>query len=93
MRLGATTVERVFLLARCSALLLIAFAATFTTSSLAQDRSIVIASTTSTQDSGLFGHILPQFKEKTGIKLKIVAQGTGQALDTARCGDAEAEPG
>ena len=34
-----------------------------------------------------------QFKEKTGIKLKIVAQGTGQALDTARCGDAEAEPG
>ena len=56
---------------------------------LAQDKSIVVASTTSTQDSGLFGHILPLFKEKTGIDVKIVAQGTGQALDTARRGDAD----
>src|SRR6266849_5823365 len=55
----------------------------------AQDKSIVVASTTSTQDSGLFGHILPIFKAKTGIDVKVVAQGTGQALDTARRGDAD----
>jgi tungstate transport system substrate-binding protein len=55
----------------------------------AQDKSIVVASTTSTQDSGLFGHILPKFKAKTGIDVKVVAQGTGQALDTARRGDAD----
>lgn len=55
----------------------------------AQDRSIVVASTTSTQDSGLFGHILPLFKAKTGITVKVIAQGTGQALDTARRGDAD----
>jgi tungstate transport system substrate-binding protein len=54
-----------------------------------QDRSIVVASTTSTQDSGLFGHILPLFKAKTGIDVKVIAQGTGQALDTARRGDAD----
>src|SRR5689334_6176098 len=55
----------------------------------AQDKSIVVSSTTSTQDSGLFGHILPLFKAKTGIEVKVVAQGTGQALDTARRGDAD----
>ena len=55
----------------------------------AQDKSIVVASTTSTQDSGLFGHILPLFKQKTGIVVKVVARGTGQALDTARRGDAD----
>ena len=55
----------------------------------AQDKSIVVASTTSTQDSGLFSHILPMFKAKTGIDVKVVAQGTGQALDTARRGDAD----
>ena len=55
----------------------------------AQDKSIVVASTTSTQDSGLFGHILPLFKAKTGIDVKVVSQGTGQALDTARRGDAD----
>ena len=59
------------------------------TPALAQDKSIVVASTTSTQDSGLFGHILPLFKAKTGIDVKVVAQGTGQALDTARRGDAD----
>jgi tungstate transport system substrate-binding protein len=53
------------------------------------ERSIVVASTTSTQDSGLFGHILPLFKAKTGIEVKVVALGTGQALDTARRGDAD----
>jgi tungstate transport system substrate-binding protein len=55
----------------------------------AQDKSIVVASTTSTQDSGLFGHILPLFKVKSGIDVKVVAQGTGQALDTGRRGDAD----
>src|SRR5215468_10416114 len=56
---------------------------------LAQDKSIVVASTTSTQDSGLFGHILPLFKAATGIEVRVVAQGTGQALDTGRRGDAD----
>jgi len=56
---------------------------------IAEDRSIVVASTTSTQDSGLFGYLLPIFKAKTGIEVKMIAQGTGQALDTARRGDAD----
>jgi tungstate transport system substrate-binding protein len=55
----------------------------------AQDNSIVVASTTSTEDSGLFRHLLPLFKARTGIEVKVVAQGTGQALDTARRGDAD----
>jgi len=55
----------------------------------AQDKSIIVASTTSTEDSGLFGHILPLFKAKTGIDVKVIAQGTGQALDTGRRGDAD----
>ena len=53
------------------------------------DRSIVVASTTSTEDSGLFGYLLPLFTAKTGIAVKVIAQGTGQALDTARRGDAD----
>ena len=52
----------------------------------AQDKSIVVASTTSTQDSGLFEYLLPIFKQKTGINVRVLAQGTGQALDTARRG-------
>jgi len=55
----------------------------------AQEKSIVVASTTSTQDSGLFGYLLPIVKDKTGIEVKVLAQGTGQALDTARRGDAD----
>jgi tungstate transport system substrate-binding protein len=55
----------------------------------AEDRSIVVASTTSTQDSGLFGYLLPIVKQKLGITVKVLAQGTGQALDTARRGDAD----
>jgi tungstate transport system substrate-binding protein len=70
-------------------LLAATLAATFTGAALAQDRSIVVASTTSTQDSGLFGYILPLFKQKTGIDVKVVSQGTGQALDTGRRGDAD----
>jgi tungstate transport system substrate-binding protein len=72
---------------------LLAFAATAVVlggaNAHAQDKSIVVASTTSTQDSGLFGHILPLFKAKTGIDVKVISQGTGQALDTGRRGDAD----
>ena len=68
--------------------LLLGASAAFTPA-VAQDRSIVVASTTSTQDSGLFGYLLPLFKAKTGIEVKVIAQGTGQALDTARRGDAD----
>src|ERR1700716_2481004 len=70
-------------------LIAIAASAVFAGHASAQDKSIVVASTTSTQDSGLFGHILPLFKAKTGIDVNVVAQGTGQALDTARRGDAD----
>ena len=55
----------------------------------AQDKYIVVASTTSTEQSGLFGHILPAFQKKTGIQVRVVALGTGQALDLARRGDAD----
>jgi len=55
----------------------------------AEDKAIVVASTTSTQDSGLFNFILPMFKAKTGIDVRVIAQGTGQALDTGRRGDAD----
>jgi tungstate transport system substrate-binding protein len=56
---------------------------------LAQQNSIVVASATSPQDSGLFPHILPMFKAKTGIDVRVMAQGTGQALDIGRRGDAD----
>jgi tungstate transport system substrate-binding protein len=55
----------------------------------AQERFIVVASTTSTEQSGLFAHLLPAFTQKTGIAVRVVALGTGQALDTARRGDAD----
>lgn len=55
----------------------------------AQEKSIVVSSTTSTEQSGLFGFILPVFKMKTGIDVKVVAVGTGQALDIGRRGDAD----
>jgi tungstate transport system substrate-binding protein len=57
--------------------------------SYAQDKSIVVSSTTSTEQSGLFEFILPIFKMKTGINVKVVAVGTGQALDIGRRGDAD----
>ena len=56
---------------------------------LAQERSITVASTTSTEQSGLFGHILPIFTRETGIAVRVVALGTGQALDVGRRGDAD----
>ena len=55
----------------------------------AQAESIVISSTTSTEQSGLFGHLMPAFTQATGIATKVVALGTGQALDMARRGDAD----
>jgi len=55
----------------------------------AQEKSIVVASTTSAQDSGLFDYLLPIFKQKTGIIVKVLGRGTGQALDTARRGEAD----
>ena len=56
---------------------------------LAQEKFIVVASTTSTEQSGLFRHLLPLFEKATGIKVRVVALGTGQALDTARRGDVD----
>jgi tungstate transport system substrate-binding protein len=56
---------------------------------LAQEKSIVVASTTSTKDTGLFEHLLPLFTQKTGIAVNVGAVGTGQALDMARRGDAD----
>jgi len=55
----------------------------------AQEKTIVMASTTSTEQSGLFGHLLPLFKRATGIDVHVVAVGTGQALDIGRRGDAD----
>ena len=55
----------------------------------AQQKFITVASTTSTESSGLFKHILPIFEKKTGIDVRVIAQGTGQALDTGRRGDAD----
>jgi tungstate transport system substrate-binding protein len=71
---------------------MLALAVVVTTSSAlpsAHAQSIVMASTTSTEQSGLFAHLLPQFTKATGIAVKVVALGTGQALDAARRGDAD----
>ena len=57
--------------------------------SMAQTASMVMASTTSTEQSGLFGHLLPAFKQASGIEVKVVAVGTGQAIDMGRRGDAD----
>ena len=56
---------------------------------LAADKTIVLASTTSVESSGLLANVLPQFTARTGITVNVVAQGTGKALDTARRGDAD----
>ena len=63
--------------------------AVFALPAFAQERSITVASTTSTEQSGLFGHILPIFTRETGIAVRVVALGTGQALDVGRRGDAD----
>jgi tungstate transport system substrate-binding protein len=74
---------------RLSVALAAIFAFVIDGAALAQERSIVVASTTSTEQSGLFGFLLPRFAAKTGIKVKVVAVGTGQALDIGRRGDAD----
>jgi tungstate transport system substrate-binding protein len=66
-----------------------AFACVATTPTPAKERSITVVSTTSTEQSGLFRQILPRFTEKTEIEVKVVALGTGQALDVGRRGDAD----
>jgi tungstate transport system substrate-binding protein len=66
-----------------------ALAALTSVQASAQERVITVASTTSTEQSGLFGHLLPRFTHKTGIAVKVVALGTGQALDVGRRGDAD----
>src|SRR5688572_17110216 len=55
----------------------------------AQEKFITVASTTSTEQSGLFRHLLPAFEAKSGIQVRVVALGTGQALDMGRRGDAD----
>ena len=77
---------RVFKPFRALALATLAWAATV---SIAQTPSIVMASTTSTEQSGLFGQLLPAFKKASGIEVKVVAVGTGQAIDMGRRGDAD----
>jgi tungstate transport system substrate-binding protein len=76
----------VFKAFRAVALVPLALAATF---SIAQTQPIVMASTTSTEQSGLFGTLLPAFKQASGIDVKVVALGTGQAIDMGRRGDAD----
>ena len=68
---------------------LIALVASTATASAAEEKFITVASTTSTEQSGLFGYLLPIFTKQTGIKVHVVALGTGQALDLARRGDAD----
>ena len=58
-------------------------------SAMAQDKFITVASTTSTESSGLFDYLLPMFKRKTGVDVRVIPQGTGQALETGRRGDAD----
>jgi tungstate transport system substrate-binding protein len=67
----------------------ILFALVLCASAHAQEKFITVASTTSTEQSGLFKHLLPVFEAKTGIKVRVVAVGTGQALDIGRRGDAD----
>ena len=65
------------------------FAMALSVPACAQDRFIVMASTTSTEQSGLFAHLLPAFKKAGGVDVRVVALGTGQALDMGRRGDAD----
>ncbi len=86
MNVGFLNLKRLWSLALVQCALAVAFS---TVSPLVQAQSIVMASTTSTEQSGLFGHLLPAFKQATGIDVKVVAVGTGQALDMGRRGDAD----
>lgn len=77
------------LLANLLAALLVLAVLAVQSAAVAQTRFIVVASTTSTEQSGLFDHLLPIFTQATGIQVRVVAQGTGQALDMGRRGDAD----
>jgi tungstate transport system substrate-binding protein len=70
-------------------LLILVVGLVFFGAAFAQQRAIIVASTTSTEQSGLFGYLLPRFTQATGIGVKVVAVGTGQALDIGRRGDAD----
>ncbi len=70
-------------------LILISLLLSIIPSATAQPRFITVASTTSTEQSGLFKHLLPAYEKKTGVQVRVVALGTGQALDMARRGDAD----
>ncbi|MFZ2293595.1 MAG: substrate-binding domain-containing protein [Polaromonas sp.] len=83
---GLSVISQKFKSLRVVAIASLALAATV---SIAQTPNIVMASTTSTEQSGLFGHLLPEFKKATGIDVKVVAVGTGQAIDMGRRGDAD----
>lgn len=83
---GLSLTSQKFKSLRAVAIASLALAATV---SIAQMPNIVMASTTSTEQSGLFGHLLPEFKKATGIDVKVVAVGTGQAIDMGRRGDAD----
>jgi tungstate transport system substrate-binding protein len=85
MRMGADLIWKVALGAIAALAVVVSSAGCAT----AQEKSIVVASTTSTKDTGLFDHLLPLFTMKTGITVKVLAVGTGQALDIARRGDAD----
>ncbi len=74
---------------RLSQLLLICLLSSWSLNQVYAQRAIVLSSTTSTEQSGFFGYILPAFEKKTGIQVKVVAVGTGQALDIGRRGDAD----
>lgn len=74
---------------RLSQLFLICLLSSWSLNQVYAQRSIVLSSTTSTEQSGFFGYILPVFEKKTGIQVKVVAVGTGQALDIGRRGDAD----
>jgi tungstate transport system substrate-binding protein len=83
---GLQTMSKILKPIRAVALVPLALCATF---SIAQTNPIVMASTTSTEQSGLFPYLLPEFKKATGIDIKVVAVGTGQAIDMGRRGDAD----
>ena len=78
-----STVSKAFLTSLLLTCLLVSF------SVRAQDKFIVMASTTSTEQSGLFAHLLPAFTQASGVDVRVVALGTGQALDSGRRGDAD----
>jgi len=76
-------------LRKCFVYGLLGLAALATSSASATNHYIVVSSTTSTENSGLFKYLLPIFKEKSGIEVRVVAQGTGQALDMGKRGDCD----